>query len=349
MAIPIDAARLNMEPHPLTPALSQGERVRNGHDEIETSSCRINIIELQDICMRFERNVVHQNLNLTVLQGEIVSLVGGSGSGKTTVLRQILGLQRPTSGSVRVFGADIARASAQQMQALRQRWGMLFQQGALFSSLTAFENVAQPLRELRTLPEDLIRDTVLLKLGMVDLSPADALKMPANLSGGMIKRVALARALALEPELLFLDEPTAGLDPDMSETFVRLLRSLHRELKLTVVMVTHDLDTLLALSSKIAVLADQRVIINAAPAEVIAFEHPFIKEFFLGERGRRALEALTTESPPLQGASALASADRFAGGQQADQIPCSTPGPLPEGEGEGVSKNSNPKINPVSG
>lgn len=253
------------------------------------------IIELQDICMRFGRNVILENLNLSLAQGEIVALVGGSGSGKTTVLRQILGLQRPTSGSVRVFGEDISRTSVQQMQALRQRWGMLFQHGALFSSLTAFENVAQPLRELRYLPQDLIHDTVLLKLGMVDLGPADALKMPADLSGGMIKRVALARALALEPELLFLDEPTAGLDPDMSETFVRLIRSLHQELKLTVVMVTHDLDTLLALSSKIAVLADKRVIINAAPAEVIAFEHPFVKDFFLGARGRRALEALDTK------------------------------------------------------
>jgi phospholipid/cholesterol/gamma-HCH transport system ATP-binding protein len=250
------------------------------------------IVELQDICMRFERNVIHQDLNLRVSQGEIVSLVGGSGSGKTTVLRQMLGLQRPTSGTVRVFGEDIAHASPQQMQALRQRWGVLFQQGALFSALTAFENVAQPLRELRYLPEDLIRDTVLLKLGMVELSAQDALKMPADLSGGMVKRVALARALALEPELLFLDEPTAGLDPDMSETFVTLIRSLHRELKLTVVMVTHDLDTLLALSSTIAVLADKRVIINAAPAKVVAFDHPFIKDFFLGARGRRALEAL---------------------------------------------------------
>ncbi|WP_369792161.1 ABC transporter ATP-binding protein [Herminiimonas sp. CN] len=244
--------------------------------------------------MRFGPNLIHQNLNLRVEQGEILSLVGGSGSGKTTVLRQMLGLQRPTSGSVRVFGQDIARASSQQMQALRQRWGMLFQQGALFSSLSAFENVALPLRELRTLPQDLIRDTVLLKLAMVDLGPQDALKMPADLSGGMVKRVALARALALEPELLFLDEPTAGLDPEMSDTFVRLIRALHRALKLTVVMVTHDLDTLLALSSTIAVLADKRVIISAAPAEVIAFEHPFIKEYFHGARGQRALAALHT-------------------------------------------------------
>ncbi|MEO8599478.1 MAG: ATP-binding cassette domain-containing protein, partial [bacterium] len=144
------------------------------------------IIELQNICMRFGSNVILENLNLSVAQGEIVSLVGGSGSGKTTVLRQILGLQRPTSGSVRVFGEDIARSSTSQMQTLRQRWGVLFQQGALFSPLTAFENVALPLRELHYLPEDLIHDTVLLKLSMVDLGPADALKLPADLSGGMI-------------------------------------------------------------------------------------------------------------------------------------------------------------------
>jgi phospholipid/cholesterol/gamma-HCH transport system ATP-binding protein len=250
------------------------------------------IIKMQDICMQFDQFVVLQDLHLEIRQGEIVSLVGGSGSGKTTLLRQMLGLQKPTRGTVCVFGEDIYRADAVQLQALRSRWGMLFQQGALFSSLTAFENVALPLRELRTLPQALIRDAVLLKLGMVGLGPQDAIKMPADLSGGMIKRVALARALALEPELLFLDEPTAGLDPDMSETFVTLIRSLHKELGLTVVMVTHDLDTLFALSSKIAVLAEKHVIINATPREVLALRHPFIDQFFLGARGQRALEAL---------------------------------------------------------
>ena len=244
--------------------------------------------------MQFGQSVGLQGLNLEIRQREIVSLVGDSGSGKTTLPRQMLGLKKPTRGTVRVFGEDIQRADAAQLQALRSRWGMLFQQGALFSSLTAFENVALPLRELRTLPEALIRDAVLLKLGMVGLGPQDALKMPANLSGGMAKRVSLARALALEPELLFLDEPTAGLDPDMSETLVALIRSLHRDLGLTVVMVTHDLDTLFALSSKIAVLADKHVIINATPREVLALRHPFIDQFFLGARGQRALEALDT-------------------------------------------------------
>ncbi len=169
---------------------------------------------------------------------------------------------------------------------------MLFQHGALFSALTVFENVALPMRELRTLPEDLIREAVLLKLDMVGITPQDAVKMPADLSGGMVKRVALARALALEPELLFLDEPTAGLDPDRSESFVSMISTLHREMRLTVVMVTHDLDTLFALSTQVAVLAEKRVIALGTPREVLELQHPFIQQFFLGERGRRALQAL---------------------------------------------------------
>ena len=249
------------------------------------------VIDIQGLCTQFGDAVVHRDLDLHVERGDIVSLVGGSGSGKTTLLRQILGLEKPTRGTVRVFGIDINGGDA-RLQEVRRRWGMLFQHGALFSALTAFDNVALPLRELRTLPEDLVRDAVLLKLDMVGITPQDGLKMPADLSGGMIKRVALARALVMEPELLFLDEPTAGLDPDLSESFVALIKSLHRELCLTVVMVTHDLDTLFALSTRVAVLADKRVIASGTPQEVLKLEHPFIKQFFLGERGQRAVEAL---------------------------------------------------------
>ena len=256
------------------------------------------VIRIRNLWKQFGDFTVHQSLNLEVAQGAIVSLVGGSGSGKTTLLRQILGLEQPSRGVIEVFGIDICRADGAQLQAMRNRWGMLFQQGALFSALNAFDNVAQPMRELRRLPEPVIRDAVLLKLGMVGITPKDALKMPAELSGGMIKRVALARALALEPELLFLDEPTAGLDPDRSDSFVDLIRSLHHELGLTVVMVTHDLDTIFALSTAIAVLADQHVVVCGAPRQVIEFEHPFIRHFFLGPRGRRALQVLDEDETP---------------------------------------------------
>jgi phospholipid/cholesterol/gamma-HCH transport system ATP-binding protein len=250
------------------------------------------VIEISRLGTQFGEHVVHRDLELAVEAGEILSLVGGSGSGKTTLLRHMLGLTRPSQGTVRVFGEDLTRVGGARLQQLRNRWGMLFQHGALFSALTAFDNVALPMRELRTLPESLIREAALLKLDMVGITPGDALKMPADLSGGMVKRVALARALALEPELLFLDEPTAGLDPQLSESFVALIRALHRQLGLTVVMVTHDLDTLFALSSRIAVLADKRVIVCDTPQRVLATQHPFITQFFLGERGRRALAGL---------------------------------------------------------
>jgi phospholipid/cholesterol/gamma-HCH transport system ATP-binding protein len=233
--------------------------------------------------------VVHKDLNLTVERGEVLSIVGGSGSGKTVLLRQILGLERPAAGEVRIMGQPVATLSR---HGASSRVGMLFQHGALFSAFTVLENVAFPLRELKTLPSRLIEEAAMVKLQMVGLKPTDAAKMPAELSGGMIKRAALARALIMDPPLLLLDEPTAGLDPDSSDGFVRLLRSLHRDLALTVVMVTHDLDTLFELSTRIAVLAEQRVIVAARPREVIAFRHPFIEDFFLGERGQRAMELL---------------------------------------------------------
>ncbi|MFJ7567321.1 ABC transporter ATP-binding protein [Herminiimonas sp. NPDC097707] len=250
------------------------------------------IIQIENLCTQFGDVIVHENLNLTINQGEIVSLVGGSGSGKTVLLRQMLGLNHPARGTVRIFDEDINGIAPQQLQQLRNRWGMLFQQGALFSSFTVFDNVAQPMRELRVLPKQLIHDAALLKLQMAGIGPEHALKMPSDLSGGMIKRVALARALALEPELLFLDEPTAGLDPNASESFVDLIRTLREEMQLTVVMVTHDLDTLFALSSRVAVLADKHIIAYCEPGKVVEFKHPFIETFFRGERGQRAIEAL---------------------------------------------------------
>ncbi|MFT4193775.1 ABC transporter ATP-binding protein [Ottowia sp.] len=233
--------------------------------------------------------VVHQDLHLTVLRGEVLTLVGGSGTGKTVLLRQMLGLNRPARGQITVLGRPAAELGSPGAAA---RVGMLFQQGALFSAFSVLDNIAFPLRELKALPEALVREAALLKLRMVGLKAADAVKMPAELSGGMIKRVALARALVMDPPLLMLDEPTAGLDPDSSDAFVTLLRSLHQELGLTVVMVTHDLDTLFELSTRVAVLADRHVIIAAPVPEVLAFDHPFIRHFFLGERGRRAMELL---------------------------------------------------------
>jgi phospholipid/cholesterol/gamma-HCH transport system ATP-binding protein len=248
------------------------------------------IIDVRNLWTKFGRQVVHRDINLAVYRGEIISLVGGSGSGKTVLLRQMLGLERPARGQVCVFGRTLHEGNLNELRDLRNRWGVLFQHGALFSALNVFDNVAVPLRELKTLDESVIRDLVLLKLCMVSIEPKHAYKMPAELSGGMVKRVALARALALEPELLFLDEPTAGLDPDRSESFVQLIQALHRELFLTVVMITHDLDTLVALSDRIAVLADQKLVAVGAVDEVAACDHPFVRNFFQGERGRRAIE-----------------------------------------------------------
>jgi phospholipid/cholesterol/gamma-HCH transport system ATP-binding protein len=250
------------------------------------------VIEVRDLCKSYGRTVIHKNLQFDVRRGEIMAIVGGSGSGKTTLVRQIIGLEQPTSGTIKVFGQDIRSLDRQAARLMRSRSGMLFQQGALFSAMNVFDNVAQPIRELGRVPEPLLRDIVMLKLEMVGLPFKHAYKMPAALSGGMIKRVGIARAIALEPELLFLDEPTAGLDPQASEEFVSLIATLHRMLGLTVVMVTHDLDTTVSLTTRVAVLAEQRVLACAPVEEVAGIDHPFIHEYFLGARGRRALQAL---------------------------------------------------------
>lgn len=237
-----------------------------------------------------QATTVHQNLNLQVQRGEMLSLVGGSGTGKTVLLRQILGLMQPTRGSVTSLGRPAAEMCG---PGAASRVGMLFQHGALFSAFNVLDNVAFALREQGTLPNDLVCDAALVKLQMVGLKPEHALRMPADLSGGMIKRVALARALIMDPPLLLLDEPTAGLDPHGSDEFCALLHELHDALGLTMLMVTHDLDTLFALSSRVAVLADKKVIVTGTPQEVADFEHPFVEQFFQGERGRRAMAPAT--------------------------------------------------------
>ncbi len=250
------------------------------------------IIEVDNVTMRIGRTVIHRDLSLNVRAGEVLAIIGGSGSGKTTLLRLMLGLERPSAGEVRIFGQVLGGCAQDEFERVRLRWGVLFQQGALFSSLTVFENVALPLRELGGLDREMVSRLVMQKLVQVGLNPADALKLPSELSGGMVKRVSLARALILDPLLLFLDEPTAGLDPASSKQFVRLIQSLRAEMKLTVVMITHDVDTLFALADRVAVLADRQLVALGALAEVARMPHPFIHEFFLGHTDRCAEENL---------------------------------------------------------
>ena len=238
-----------------------------------------------------EAFAVHQDLDLSVRRGEILALVGGSGTGKTVLLRQMLGLLHPARGSVTVLGRPAENMGG---DGAASRVGMLFQHGALYSAFNVLENVAFALNELGTLPRDVVRDAAIVKLQMVGLKPEHATRMPADLSGGMIKRVALARALIMDPPLLLLDEPTAGLDPNGADEFCALVRELHAALGLTMVMVTHDLDTLFALATRVAVLADKRVIVTDTPQKVVQFEHPFIRQFFQGERGLRAMAPPST-------------------------------------------------------
>ncbi|MBL8454216.1 MAG: ATP-binding cassette domain-containing protein [Zoogloea sp.] len=246
-------------------------------------------VELKGVSTRFGRQWIHKGIDLAVPAGEVVALVGGSGSGKTTLLRQMVGLLTPEEGELRVFGEPLFSGSQQMQLARRRRFGMLFQHGALFSAFNVFDNIAFPLREFGVVDEGLLRDLVLLKMAMVELEPGVARRMPAELSGGMVKRVALARALALEPELLLLDEPTAGLDPDLSAAFVALIRSLHHALGLTVILVTHDLDTLAALATRVAVLSAGRILAFGTLDDIMNVQDPFIERFFHGIRGQAAL------------------------------------------------------------
>lgn len=246
------------------------------------------VVSLRGILTRFGRNVVHEALELDIRRGEIVALVGGSGSGKTTLLRHIIGLTRPELGEVELFGEPLHAGSEAERLARRQRFGVLFQQGALFSAFTVFENIAFPLRELGMVSEAEIRDLVALKLAMVEMEPEHALLMPAELSGGMVKRAALARALALDPELLFLDEPTAGLDPIGAAAFDQLILTLRDALGLTVFLITHDLDTLYTICDRVAVLSQRRVLAIDTLDAVTQHPDPWIQDYFHGPRGRAA-------------------------------------------------------------
>lgn len=249
------------------------------------------IIEVRQLHNQFGRQVVHHQLDLDVLEGEILSVVGGSGTGKSVLLRSIVGLNQPKSGKVRVLGKMLHQLSSQARSALEQQLGVLFQQGALFSSLTVAENVALPLLEHRGLTRKEAHQVALMKLGLVGLPKDAAQKFPANLSGGMIKRAALARALALDPRILFLDEPTAGLDPISAAEFDQLILTLRNALGLTVFMVTHDLDTIYTISDRVAVISQQRVLVNDRIDLVAANLDPWIQAYFHGPRGRAAQQA----------------------------------------------------------
>ncbi len=251
------------------------------------------IIDMVHVTTRFGRHVVHDDIDLRVARGEILGLVGGSGSGKTTLVREMIGLDQPSAGHVSLFGERLDRIGPGPLAMLRNRCGVLFQGGALFSALTVFDNVAFPLQELRAIDPALIRDLVYMKLAQVGLAPEVALRLPAELSGGMVKRVALARALALEPELLFLDEPTSGLDPVTAQAFVHHLQGLHRELGFTAVVITHDLDLMHDLCTALAILADNRIVARGTPATVAENPHPFVAAMFSGERGQRVFGSAT--------------------------------------------------------
>lgn len=247
---------------------------------MSASPVTVPVIEVRGITTRFGTQTVHKDLDLTIHSGELVAVIGGSGTGKSVLLREIIGLQRPTAGTVELLGTDVWNASQSELAAVRRRFGMMFQDGALFSSLTVAGNVAVPLQESGLVPEYMIGPLVALRLTQAGLLPATGAKMPSELSGGMRKRAAIARALALEPEVLFLDEPTSGLDPITARAFDRLLESLCEDLGITVVLVTHDLDTLMTIARRIVVLGGGKIVADGDLEEILASDDPWIHEYF---------------------------------------------------------------------
>ena len=247
------------------------------------------VISVHEVVNRFGAQTVHDGINLEVRRGEVMGIVGGSGTGKSVLLRTIIGLQRPASGSIEVLGRDVLHLREAEQRELDQHFGVLFQDGALFSSLTVAQNIEVPLREHCRIPEPLMDEIAAAKIAMVGLPDEAGDKFPSQLSGGMRKRSGLARALALDPEILFLDEPTAGLDPIAAAAFDRLIGDLKASLGLTVVMATHDLDTLFAICDRVAVLVDKKIRIGTL-SEHLQDPHPWIQAYFHGPRGRAALQ-----------------------------------------------------------
>ncbi|NLY58582.1 MAG: ATP-binding cassette domain-containing protein [Gammaproteobacteria bacterium] len=255
------------------------------------------LVEIRGLVNRFGRQSVHENLDLDIQPGEILGVVGGSGTGKSVLLRSIVGLRRPNEGSVKVFGEELENLDEQRRSQVERRFGVLFQRGALFSSLTVTENVALPLIEHAGLSRDDAEHLAEVKLALAGLPPDAGDKFPAELSGGMVKRAALARALALDPDILFLDEPTAGLDPIGAAAFDQLILTLRDALGLSVFLVTHDLDTLYTICDRIAVLAEKRVLVADTLERVAATDNQWIQDYFHGPRGRAAAAASQSQQP----------------------------------------------------
>ncbi len=260
------------------------------------------VIALDKICTRFGSHVVHTDLDFEVRRGEIVAIVGGSGSGKSVLLREMIMLQQPTSGSIRLFGDDTAHLTDAQTKTLRMRWGVMFQYGGLFSALNVRANVGLPLREHSELDHALIDRIAEWKLSLTGLPPEASLKLPDELSGGMAKRASLARSIALDPEMLFLDEPTSGLDPASAAGVNELILSTHALYGLTIVIISHDLDLLWQVCDRVAVLGEGRVIANGSMEELSHNEHPIVREYFINHREKKTVASDSLLAEPKQSA-----------------------------------------------